>query len=271
MRIPFLGNFVQHRTLDIFRPREFLRRHYRVDLQAFAASPTDVPLEERQSTDLHRLFYENDKPIVHKWRHYLKIYERHFASFRARATGQLPLRLLEIGVWQGGSLRLWRKYFGPSAVLFGIDIDPNCAALDGQYGSVRIGSQSDQMFLRTVIAEMGGIDIVIDDGSHNASDQRAAFETLFPLLAQHGLYICEDLHTAYWPGDEYEGGYRRPTSFIEIAKNVVDDMHADFHNHPQMIANAHRSIAGIYFYNSMVVIEKDPQDRPAHIMSSGDP
>ena len=54
-----------------------------------------------------------------------------------------PVRLLEIGVFKGGSMHLWRKYFGLEAILFGIDIDPKCAQFDGRDAQVRIGSQDD--------------------------------------------------------------------------------------------------------------------------------
>ena len=236
-----------------------------LNIGPFAGNSSDVPEEERQQTDLHRLFYQNDGPIIHKWRHYLKHYDKHLAIFRRKTINGPPLRLLEIGVSQGGSLHLWRRYFGESAIIFGIDINPQCAVFDGRDGNVRIGSQSDAVFLEKVVSEMGGLDVVIDDGSHNASHQKITFETLFPRLSPEGVYICEDLHTSYWRG-RYEGGYRRPSSFIEVAKKIIDDVHADFHKHRQSVPNANRSIEGIYFYNSMVVIEKKPQHRPMHLM-----
>jgi hypothetical protein len=98
--------------------------------------------------------------------------------------------MLEIGVWKGGSLDMWRKFFGPDATLFGVDINSDCARFDGKSASVRIGSQDDPEFLRGVVKEMGKVDIVLDDGSHIASHQRASFEALFPLLSEGGLYIA---------------------------------------------------------------------------------
>jgi hypothetical protein len=244
------------------------RLGYRISpgIEKFAGKLADVPDSERQKTDLHRIFYENDGPVVHKWRHYLEIYDRHLAAFRTRAVGDPPLRLLEIGVSEGGSLRLWRKYFGDEAIIFGIDVNPKCAVFDRQHGCVRIGSQSDPAFLKSVVAEMGGLDVVIDDGSHAAPHQKISFETLFPQLSAHGVYICEDLHTSYWPGT-YGGGYRRSSAFIEFSKNIIDDINADYHRHEQGLANASRLIDGIHFYNSMVVIEKKPQESPMHVVS----
>jgi hypothetical protein len=221
-------------------------------------STTDLSEGERNESDLHRLFYGNDGPIVHKWKHYLSIYARHLESFRNK-----PVRFLEIGVFKGGSMRLWRRYFGTEATIFGVDIDPSCAVFDGQDAQVRIGSQADPEFLQKVVSEMGGIDIVLDDGSHVSSHQRASFQCLFPKLSDGGLYICEDLHANYWRG-WCEGGYKRKTTFIETCKRLVDDLHSDFHSHGR--DEISKEIAGIHFYNSIVVIEKGRQPPPTHIM-----
>lgn len=208
---------------------------------------------------MHQAFYFNNGSTVHKWRGYLDKYHHHLVRFRDR-----PARLLEIGVSRGGSLHLWREYLGESAIVFGIDTDPACKAYDGIAGQVRIGSQTDAAFLRSVVQEMNGIDIVIDDGSHVASHQRASFRFLYPLLDANGVYICEDTMTAYHRG-YYEGGFRRRGNFIETIKDIVDDMNSDFHDNISTIPNAAREISGLHFYQGMVVIEKMPQPRPSHM------
>ena len=71
------------------------------------------------------------------------------------------LRFLEIGVSHGGSLEVWRKYFGPDAVIHGLDIDPQCAyVVPPSVARVHIGSQGDKELLRRVVEEM--IDEFID-------------------------------------------------------------------------------------------------------------
>jgi hypothetical protein len=143
----------------------------------FSLSPDNVPAAEKTQSELHKLFYSNADTLVFKWRHYLKIYEDHLSRFR-----NTPFHMLEIGVAQGGSLSLWRRYFGPEALLFGIDIDDRCRQFDKRDAHVRIGSQDDPAFLRSVVSEMGGVDVVLDDGSHMASHQLTSFQVLFPLL-----------------------------------------------------------------------------------------
>lgn len=228
---------------------------------------------DNASNELERIVYSNTDRRIFKWHHYLAVYDRYFAPIKNQVSslkskkGSLfapngQLRILEIGVQNGGSLQMWRKYFGPAAIIFGIDIDPQCAVFTDKNTEVRIGDQSDTHFLQSVIDEMGGIDIVIDDGSHIASHQLASFRALFPKLANGGVYICEDLHTSYWDG--WEGGFRRPGSFIEIGKTIVDHMHEWYAGIDTELndMDLKKSVLAVAFYDSMVVIEKGNKTRP---------
>lgn len=215
---------------------------------------------------LSELFFAHDGREIHKWVQYLEVYSRHFDTYRTgfpTKEGVRPLRFLELGVFHGGSLQLWRKYFGREASIWGIDIEPRSKeAVTESDLNVRIGSQSDTSFLRAVVKEMGGIDIVLDDGSHKASDQLASFKTLFPLLSDGGLYIVEDVHSAYWRS--FGGGLRRRGSFIEVAKDLVDGMHAWYFRRqsPSRASSAKTEISAVCFYDSIVVIEKRHHGTP---------
>jgi len=83
-------------------------------------------------------FLNNDKKTIHKWLHYFPVYERHFSSYVNKS-----LTFIEIGVSGGGSLQMWRRYFGPYARIVGIDIDPNCQQHEEDGIFIRIGDQSD--------------------------------------------------------------------------------------------------------------------------------
>lgn len=236
-----------------------MKARYRAkgNITAFAHEG-DRPVAAGQMTPVEELFWSNEGPIVHKWHHYyLPIYDRYLAPWRGR-----PVRMLEIGVSRGGSMKLWRKFLGPDAVLFGIDIDPECARFDGQDSQVRIGSQADPAFLREVIAEMGGVDIVLDDGSHVSAHIRASLDTLYPLLAEGGLYLIEDLHACYWRN--YGGGYRRPGSFIETVKTMIDDMHHWYHSQGERIAATAGHLGAVHVYDSLIVLEKMAISPPRH-------
>ena len=131
-------------------------------------------LMDESRSDLARLLYGHEGRLLWKWTHYADLYDRHFGPYRGK-----PIRMLEIGVFEGGSLELWREYFGPQAIIFGIYINPDCATKADEPNQVRIGSQADPDFLKSVVAEMGGVDIVLDDGSHIAAHQRSAFAPCF--------------------------------------------------------------------------------------------
>lgn len=207
--------------------------------------------------DIEDLFWSNTGTIVHKWHHYLPIYHRYFSQFRGT-----PVKMLEIGVSKGGSLKLWRDYFGAQAVIFGIDIDPSCATLDGQHGAVRIGSQDDADFLRRVVAEMGGVDLVLDDGSHVGRHIRASLDVLFPLLSENGIYMIEDLHTAYWRN--YDGGQLSPHNFMKVVKQLVDDIHHWYHPHGQSVSATAGLLGAVHLHDSIVVLEKVSTVAPRH-------
>ncbi|MBK1643678.1 hypothetical protein CKO25_03180 [Thiocapsa imhoffii] len=167
----------------------------------------DIQKKYQHNSDLLDYFTSNSKTVVHKWHHYIPLYHRYFSPYRG-----LKIRFLEIGVSQGGSLQMWRNYFGDDAIIFGIDINPECMAFNGQAGQVRIGSQVDEHFLESVVAEMGGLDIVLDDGSHQMKHIPVTLNYLFPHLNYGGIYMIEDLHTAYWR--KLGGGYRAKMNFF---------------------------------------------------------
>ena len=212
------------------------------------------------------LFAEHDGHEAVKWVHFFAIYDELFepfaAGFELPDGSRRPLRFLEIGVDRGGSLELWRDYFGPDAVIFGIDINPKSLIPDREDLEVRIGSQDDPAFLARVVAEMGGVDVVLDDGSHVAAHQRASFDALFPLLSDGGLYVVEDTHTAYWWG--HQGGFRRPGTIVEVAKGMVDGLSKSFFRAPvgRRARLAAREVSSIRFYDSVLAIAKQARRRP---------
>lgn len=198
--------------------------------------------------------------LVTKWSHYLDIYHRHFARYRGRA----PV-VVEIGLFHGGSLQMWRDYFGPDCRLYGVDIDPRCGAFEDPRTKILIGDQADRAFLARLRAEVPRIDILIDDGGHTMEQQIATFEELFPHVADDGVYLCEDLHTSYW--NRFGGGYRREGSFIEYSKSLVDQLNARYSEEPGRFGESEftRTAHGMHYYDSVLVIEKQAGTPPRKI------
>jgi hypothetical protein len=212
-----------------------------------------------RAKSLYEIFLSNSKRDIDKWHHYFEIYERFLAPHRDR-----PISLLEIGVYRGGSLRMWRRYFGEAARIYGLDIDPRCAEHAKHGARVFIGDQADRRFLQQLKTEVGALDFVIDDGGHTASQQITAFEELYP-VTRHA-YIVEDTHTSYWPRYMDMG----VTTFLSFARSKVDDLHGwhrdpaslDFHLIPPSerpatpVSEFCRTTLGVHFFDSMVVFEK---------------
>jgi hypothetical protein len=207
-------------------------------------------------SQLESIFVAHDGRVSSKWRHYFRVYEEEFGSI-----GRPDIKLLEIGVADGGSLQIWRKYLGEQAVILGVDINPASRELDTDDLPVRVGSQNDPEFLRRVVAEMGGIDIVIDDGSHHGADQIASFKALFPLLAPDGVYIIEDVHAAYW--HNFGGGIGRSGTIMSFARDLIDDLHGWYHpTQAKSLATAKEEIGRIAFYDSIIAIRKIARGQP---------
>ena len=195
-----------------------------------------------------------------KWHHYIPVYDRYLCRYRGHAP-----KMLEIGVFKGGSLDMWRSYLGEGAVLFGVDINEACARFDGISGSVRIGSQDDPDFLNDVVAEMGGLDIVLDDGSHQMAHIKTSLETLFPQLNDGGIYIIEDLHICYRP--KWGGGLDAEGNFYNYLRKMIDDMH--YWHHTGEVSNHEyaRNCTAIHIYESICVIEKRAVPTPRNSLS----
>ncbi|KLE33680.1 hypothetical protein AAW01_04475 [Aurantiacibacter gangjinensis] len=207
---------------------------------------------------LGQIFCSGDGRPVDKWVHYIPIYERYLEHLRGSS-----FKMLEIGVFQGGSLDMWRSYFGDECTLFGVDIDSKTVDRVSPPNQVRIGSQDDPAFLADVVREMGGLDLVLDDGSHVGKHQWSTFETLFPLLSEGGLYIIEDTHTSYWW--QYGGGQMRRRTANNLAKQIIDDMHAWYHKRKQITA-AKTQIDAMHIHDSIIVIEKRTRGKPRRVL-----
>ncbi|HZV68041.1 MAG TPA: class I SAM-dependent methyltransferase [Saprospiraceae bacterium] len=213
--------------------------------------------------DLEKYFRQNNKRLIHKYMHYFDVYERHFSKYRNK-----EIVILEIGVSQGGSLQMWKEYFGEKAMIYGIDVDPNCKSLEEKNIKIFIGSQSDRKFLREVKAQIPPVDILIDDGGHTMVQQTVSFEELFDSIKEDGIYLCEDLHTSYWA--RYGGGHKRKGSFIEYSKNFIDDLNAYHSKQGSLRVNSFtNSVDSIHYYDSIIVIEKKKRTEAPHDEKTG--
>lgn len=166
---------------------------------------------------LRELYEQHQGKVSDKWSIYLAEYDRFFASYRDES-----IRLLEIGIQNGGSLEIWSKFFPQASKIVGCDINPDCARLtytDPRI-SVVVGDANTDSVESRIAAISPEFDLIVDDGSHVSGDIVRSFARYFPRLVDGGLFVAEDLHCSYWGG--FEGGVFHPASSIAFFKRLAD-------------------------------------------------
>ena len=212
----------------------------------------------------NELFNEHTGESILKWSNYGDIYDKHFAKFRDQ-----PINILEIGVLRGGSMRIWEKYF-PKANIFGIDIDEGCLQYQSDRTKIFIGDQSDVSFLRNVKAKIPRIDILIDDGSHRAKDQKITFDEMYYHVRKPGVYLIEDIELNYWPSKDKD----KPDNFMTYMKSKIDELNvrrtmsrkvSESYPFKDTQVRFNNSTNSISFYENMVVLEKQEMPKAKEI------
>ncbi|MDQ0416858.1 cephalosporin hydroxylase [Croceifilum oryzae] len=201
--------------------------------------------------------------IIQRWVHYFDIYERHLAKFVDK-----PVNVLEIGIYRGGSLPMWKHYFGEQATIYGMDINPGCKAFEEERVHVLIGDQGDPNFWRMIKPSLPTFDIIIDDGGHYMHQQILTFQELYSSMSPHGVYLVEDLHSSYMP--EYGGALEKPDTFVEYSKKLIDQLHFFHEKFTPPPTEITKSTHSLHYYDSVLVVEKKPMNPPyARVIGEG--
>lgn len=216
---------------------------------------------------LEQLYAEHVGKVSDKWSIYFNEYDRILGAYRNK-----PVRLLEIGIQNGGSLEIWSKYFPHAQKLVGCDINPDCTGLSYEDPriAVVVGDVNSDAAQAAVLGHAPLFDVILDDGSHRSSDIVKSFARYFPHLTDDGVYIAEDLHCSYW--EDFEGGLFDPFSSITffkrladvishehwgIEKNSADILSGFFSKYGfQMDAEALQNVHSVEFINSMCIVRK---------------
>lgn len=166
---------------------------------------------------LQQLYELHKGKVSDKWSIYLAEYNRIFSSHRGG-----EVRLLEIGIQNGGSLEIWSEFFPRALKIVGCDINPDCAKLsytDSRI-SVIVGDANTDDVERRISAISSEFELVVDDGSHTSGDIVRSFARYFPRVTDGGIFVAEDLHCSYWTG--FDGGLFHPASSIAFFKRLAD-------------------------------------------------
>ncbi len=181
---------------------------------------------------------------------YFAVYDLVLTKYRNKPG----ITFVEIGVADGGSLLMWREFLGPDARIIGIDYDPAAAAMRQKGFEMFIGDQASPAFWKEFFAQIGDIDVLIDDGGHTNKHQISTVDLCLDHIKNGGLILTEDVGTSYLP----EYGNPSKYSFMNYAKTIVERIQfrspVERRPQPDRFTNAVFSIA---FFESIVCLHVD--------------
>ena len=177
---------------------------------------------------------------------YFEVYDNHFDKFKDK-----EIIFVEIGVFEGGSLLMWRNFFGPKARIIGIDINPNAKVMEQKGFEIFIGDQSSELFWESFYQIVGDVDIILDDGGHYFDQQIKTLEIGIKHLKDDGIIMIEDTHTSYMKS--YFGPNK--FSFINYTKKIIDQINFRSETIPKK--GFDKNYLSLKFYESIVVFEKN--------------
>ena len=216
--------------------------HSRNDASLPAAqAPAPNPLiEYARRKDLRRGFW--------KFEHYFDLYHRHLQKFVGA-----EVHIVEIGILDGGSLDMWRHYFGPRCHVYGIDLNEKCLAFANEKENIKvfIGDQGSAEFWNRFRREVPKVDVLIDDGSHFPHHQMMAVEEMLPHLSSNGVLIVEDTFGRKSNFTDFVAGLAHSLNDVGDGSIEADALMAGRPANPLQ-----RSVHSIHQYPYVTVIEK---------------
>jgi 23S rRNA U2552 (ribose-2'-O)-methylase RlmE/FtsJ len=168
-------------------------------------------------SEIEKLFF-NSKNRSSKWKKYFEVYEEFFQHFKNK-----DIIFVEIGVYNGGSLEIWKKYFGDKSRIIGIDVNPECKIFEKDGYEIFIGNQSDPKFWENFFKQIGKVDIILDDGGHTNLNQIITTANVLDKINDNGLLVIEDTHSSYIK--EYNSNMK--LTFINLCKKIIDEINLD--------------------------------------------
>jgi len=185
-----------------------------------------------------------------KWESYFQVYDKIFKKYKNQ-----KITFVEVGVSSGGSLFIWREYFGKNARIIGIDLNPEAKKLEKYGFEIFIGNQSDENFWRNFYEKVGNIDVLLDDGGHKNIQQITTVHNSLRNINNGGVIVIEDTHTSYLKK------FKNPSyfSFINYCNKIIENLH----KRCELIGKSNNiytsKIWSINFYESIVVINIDTE------------
>ena len=190
-------------------------------------------------------YFNESKYYSTKHKKYFDVYDELFSQYKNK-----KITFVEIGILNGGSLNIWKKFFGENARIIGIDYNPECKKLESEGYEIFIGNQADENFWDTFFEKVGDVDIVLDDGGHTNHQQISTTIKCIPYIKDQGKMVIEDIHTSY----QSRFGNPSKYSFINFCKKLIDDVNSITNpNYNNFKFSLNKYIYSINFYESFCV------------------
>ena len=114
-------------------------------------------MNKNKTPETLKLFNESVHHSI-KLKKYFQIYDELFTPYKNK-----KITFVEVGVLDGGSLQIWKKFFGPESRIIGIDLNPECKKFECDDYEIFIGSQSENKFWDNFYEKVGTIDLLLDE------------------------------------------------------------------------------------------------------------
>jgi hypothetical protein len=179
---------------------------------------------------------------------YFQVYDELLKDLRGKA-----FTFVEIGVLNGGSLFMWRRYFGPHARIIGVDLNPKAKKWEADGFEIHIGNQSDPLFWDDFFSSVGDVDVILDDGGHTNEQQIVTAHKSIPHIKDGGMLIVEDSHTSYFRAFGNPSRY----SFISYTKALIDSINSRFPSVRASASHLNKCVFSVIFFESIVCLNID--------------
>tara|TARA_Y100000816_G_scaffold5977_1_gene3630 strand:+ start:153 stop:917 length:765 start_codon:yes stop_codon:yes gene_type:complete len=194
----------------------------------------------------YKAFIESPHPTT-KHSSYFPVYDEIFEKYIGK-----KITFVEVGVFGGGSLFMWRNFFGKQARIIGIELNPEAKKWEKDGFEIFIGDQSDPDFWTDFYKQVGEVDILLDDGGHTYIQQIVTAEYALDNIKDGGVLAVEDTHTSYM--DKFGDKSIKFTNYISKMTDRINSRFGSFKN----IKN-NKKVFSISVYESIVAFFKDDE------------
>ena len=199
-------------------------------------------------SETFKYFKKSDRLSL-KWDSYFLVYDKIFRKYKNK-----KIKFVEIGVANGGSLFIWRKFFGKKAKIIGIDANPYSKKLSKYGFKIYTGDQSDPIFWKKFFKKEGKVDVVLDDGGHKNLQQISTVHYTLPYIKDGGMIVVEDMATSYLKKEFYNPS---KFSFISFCNKIIEFINYRSGLIKKKMNFYSKKIYSIEFFDSIAVLNVD--------------